>query len=180
MGLKAGDVCYIRARNGALMRKGKELSSEKLKELPARTTVKVVATPVVVGDAERVEIECAGARGWVSTKVLSEPQTSNGGDKIQTTLHYREGDEPSLHHSLKLTIPPRWVTDKAPLRKLCAAFCDNYSKKHPQHKLDAETHRLCLGDGTVLSRAAMITADVAADLYVVPEAAALQLSLIHI
>ena len=174
MGLKAGDVCYIRARNGALMRQGKELSSDKLKELPARTTVKVVSQPVVVGDAERVEIDCAGARGWVSTKVLSEPQTSNGGDKIQTTLHYREGDETSLHHSLKLTIPPRWVTDKAPLRKLCQAFCDNYSKKHPQHKLDAETHRLCLGDGTVLSRAAMITADVSADLYVVPEAAALQ------
>ena len=54
MGLKAGDMCYIRARNGALMRKGKELSSDKLKELPARTTVKVVAQPVVVGDAERV------------------------------------------------------------------------------------------------------------------------------
>ena len=100
MGLKAGDVCYIRARNGALMRQGKELSSDKLKELPARTTVKVVGQSVTVGDAERVEIECAGARGWVSTKVLSEPQTSNGGDKIQTTLHYREGDEPSLHLSL--------------------------------------------------------------------------------
>ena len=37
MGLKAGDVCYIRARNGALMRAGRELSSDKLKELPART-----------------------------------------------------------------------------------------------------------------------------------------------
>ena len=107
MGLKAGDVCYIRARNGALMRKGKELSSDKLQELPARTTVKVVGQSVVVGDAERIEVECAGARGWVSTKVLSEPQTSNGGDKIQTTLHYREGDEPTRHHSLKLTIPPR-------------------------------------------------------------------------
>ena len=117
MGLKAGDICYIRARNGALMRKGKELSSDKLKELPARTTVKVVGQSVAVGDAERIEVECAGARGWVSTKVLSEPQTSNGGDKIQTTLHYREGDETTLHHSLKLTIPPRWVTDKATLRQ---------------------------------------------------------------
>ena len=72
MGLKAGDICYIRARNGALMRAGKELSSDKLKELPARTTVKVVGQAVTVGDAERIEVECAGARGWVSTKVLSE------------------------------------------------------------------------------------------------------------
>jgi hypothetical protein len=177
---KAGDTCYVRARNGALMREGKALSSNKLKELPARATVRVVAAPVMEGDAERVQIESDGIRGWVSTKVLSDPQTgprgtgAPGEGKLQTTLHYREGTDAARHHSLKLTIPPRWVTEKAPLRKLCAAFCDNYSKKHPAHALDADAHRLCLGNGSVLSRAAMITTSVASDLYVVPEAAALK------
>ena len=54
MGLKTGDVCYVRSKNGALVRADKELTSAKVKELPAKTAVTCVSDAVTIDSgAER-------------------------------------------------------------------------------------------------------------------------------
>ena len=125
-------------------------------------------------------MEVDGVRGWVSCKVLGEPDdapasspaSSSPSAKVQVTLHYREGDAAHLHHSLKLTVPPRWLAEAAPLKRLLSAFADNYSKKHPGRALDAATHRLAGRDGAVIAADAVLTRDLAPHLYVVPQTAA--------
>ena len=65
----------MRSKSGALVRAGQELSSPKVRELPAKTIVTCLSDAVVNDTgAERVAIEADGVRGWVSVKVLSEPQ----------------------------------------------------------------------------------------------------------
>ena len=54
MGLKAGDVCRVRSKNGALVRADRELTSAKVKELPANTVVTCVSDAVAIDSgAER-------------------------------------------------------------------------------------------------------------------------------
>ena len=89
------------------------------------------------------------------------------------TLHYREGDDANLHHSLKLTVPPKWLAEGAPLRRLTAAFCDNYNRKHgPRTRLEDAKMRLTGRDGSILPFTARVTYDLDDHLYVVPAPAA--------
>ncbi len=71
MALKKGDTCYVRSKNGALVRADKDLGSAKIKELPAKTIVTCVTDSLTIeSGAERVAIEADGVRGWVSCKVV--------------------------------------------------------------------------------------------------------------
>jgi len=65
-------------------------------------------------------------------------------------------------------VPPKWLADGAPLRRLTAAFCDNYNKKHASNRLDDATMRLSGRDGACLPFGARVTRDLDEHLYVVP------------
>ena len=61
MALKKGDTCYVRSKNGALVREAKDLESPKIKELAAKTVVTCVSDSVTIeSGAERVRIEAHG------------------------------------------------------------------------------------------------------------------------
>lgn len=169
-----------------------------MKELAAKTIVTCLSDAIVnETGAERVAVEADGVRGWVSVKVLSDaqrskragdavaaapgaaagatgqPSTGGGGatspKRVTTTLHYREGQNADLHHSLKLTVPPKWLAEGAPLRRLTAAFCDNYNRKHgPKVRLEDASMRLTGRDGALLPFTGRVSYDLDEHLYVVP------------
>lgn len=73
---------------------------------------------------------------------------------MKVTLKYEEGDDKSLHMTLKLTLPQKYVN--GPTKEVIKLFVDHYNKKNSEKPLDVETFHLKVAGGNHLGRDALV------------------------
>ena len=74
---------------------------------------------------------------------------------MKVKIHYQVPADDSLHTSLKLTLPKKWVS--GPTDKIKAFFLGEYNKKHEGNQLDGTAMHLQNGSGASLASDAVVS-----------------------